>query len=158
MSLLLDARKKSQQALAAQGGDSGDHSGQELSLEALPNTASDQSQPAATSAGDSSREVGRNLFNAKSPAAGSARIGGVNRNLLFALGGTVLLLAIGIGYLWYLDSAVNTNQPLRPPAPTALGVIPEPDTAASQKLVIVENSDSTSAMGLCRWPSALAGQ
>jgi Flp pilus assembly protein TadD len=110
MSLLLDARKKSQQAQAGQG----NASGLELSLEPHPGSAAEPAvSPPPDSAPDgNARIAGQNLFNAKSGSAAFARPG-MNRNLMIALGGAVLLLAAGAGYVWYAISAGNT-QPLRP--------------------------------------------
>ena len=146
MSLLLDARKKAQQALSALGGSEkllaghpdGGHSGHELGLEVHPNPAKPGTQPDAAPPGekllsghpdDRARSAGKNLFNAKSSAAPVARMGGINRNLLFALGGTFVLLGAGAGYLWYLDSAGSTPPPI-PRAPVA--VAPAPVAAAPQ--------------------------
>jgi len=109
MSLLLDARKKSQQAHSAQAGD-GSHSGLELSLEALPSSAS---SPAVASSTDHARSAGQNLFSAKSHTSPLARAS-INRNLLIALGGTVLLLTAGAGYVWYIISPGNNTQPPHP--------------------------------------------
>ena len=122
MSLLLDARKKSQQAQAGQG----NPSGLELSLEPHPGPAAGPAvtPPADSAPDDKARITGQNLFNAKSGSAAFAR-SGMNRNLLIALGGAVLLLAAGAGYVWYAISPGNT-QPLRPvsmpaaPAPATL--------------------------------------
>ena len=89
MSLLLDARKKSQSAQSALGGDSvpaGLAIGQETHQDLPPL--------------NDNRLAGRNLFNAKYPDSSFARAG-INRNLLLALGGTVLFLAVGAGYVWY---------------------------------------------------------
>lgn len=106
MSLLLDARKKSQQT---QSGREEPYSSLDLSLEeAMGTTPADQgSQPSAL--GDD-RARGNNLFQAKSPTHSH---NGINRNLLLALGGTILFLLAGAGYWWYLDSASNTT-PLYP--------------------------------------------
>lgn len=121
MSLLLDARKKAQ---SAQGGD-GNHSGFELSLEQHPNAADPSTAaPAAAAFSDEpspidrARVAGQNLFDAKSSAA-SPVFGGINRNLLLALGGTVLLLTAGAGYVWYISSADSPPPPVvrAPPAP-----------------------------------------
>ena len=93
MSLLLDARKKSLQAQSVQAAESGQ-------------------QNQAPETGDPARDAGHNLFAAKS----LPRIAGYtlpNRNLLYALGGTILLLAAGAVYLWSLGSASNTT-PLHP--------------------------------------------
>ncbi len=101
MSLLLDARKKSLQA-------------------AQPETAAG-TETAAQQATEQARNAGHNLFNVKSllPIPGSML---PNRNLLYALVGTILLLAGGMVYLWYLNSTSNTT-PLHPvsalPAPPA---------------------------------------
>jgi Tfp pilus assembly protein PilF len=110
MSLLLDARKKSQQA---QAGD-GNTSGSELSLEPHPGTAAAHEAPpgAAETTGDQARLAGQNLFNAKSGSALSSRPG-FNRNLLIMLVGAVVLLAAGAGYVWYEISPHNA-QPRHP--------------------------------------------
>jgi tetratricopeptide (TPR) repeat protein len=110
MSLLLDARKKSLQAQAGQD----NPSGLELSLEPHPGQASGPAvtPPADSAPDDKARIAGQNLFNAKSGSAAFASAG-MNRNLLIALGGAVLLLAAGAGYVWYAISSGNT-QPLRP--------------------------------------------
>lgn len=94
MSLLLDARRKSKQAQAAQ-----------------PEAGTGPDMDAPQDA-DQARNTGQNLFNAKSlpPITGRTL---PNRNLLYALGGTILLLAGSMAYLWYLDSASNTT-PLHP--------------------------------------------
>lgn len=73
-----------------------------------PQAASQAAQPA--------RSIGQNLFNAKSPLPPPARAL-PNRNLLLALGGTILLLGIGGGWLWYLDSTAGSTTPLRPAVP-----------------------------------------
>ncbi len=109
MSLLLDARKKSQQAQAGKG----DPSGFELSLEPHPDTTTTHETPpgAATTTGDQARLAGQNLFNAKSGSALSARPGS-NRNLLIALlAGAVVLLAAGGGYVWYAISPTKARPP-----------------------------------------------
>ena len=113
MSLLLDARKKSQQANSAQAGD-GSHAGLELSLEPHPGSAS-QSASSTVSPDSSARAAGQNLFNAKSRGS-SITHPGINRNLLFALIGTVVLLGAGAGYVWYAISAGNTQRAVVRPA------------------------------------------
>ncbi len=139
MSLLLDARKKSQQAHSAQAGN-GSHSGLEHSLESHPDSASHPASPAAPSSdapspGNRARIAGQNLFNAKSRAPSFARAG-INRNLLIALGGTVLLLAAGAGYVWYIISAGNT-QPPRPMMLSAASVAPPTSTTAQPQNKLV---------------------
>jgi tetratricopeptide (TPR) repeat protein len=110
MSLLLDARKKSQQAQAGEG----ITSGLELSLEPNPDSAATHEVPpnVATTAEDQARLAGQNLFNAKSGSALSARPG-FNRNLLIALVGAVILLAAGGGYVWY-EISPHKVMPQRP--------------------------------------------
>ena len=113
MSLLLDARKKSLQAQASQ---EGSHAAlpAELSLEEHPpgNSAQPGKDERASRPEEAARSAGKNLFGAKSarPPAGRAM---PDRRLLLALGGTVLLLGIGAGYLWYIGSASSTT-PLHP--------------------------------------------
>ncbi len=133
MSLLLDARKKSQQAQAGQG----NPSGLELSLEPHPGSASATpvAVPADAAPEDKARSAGQNLFNAKSASATVARPG-VNRNLLIAVVGAVILLAAGAGYVWYTISAGNT-QPLRPVrAPTAALEQPAPPPLSPQNNLV----------------------
>jgi Flp pilus assembly protein TadD len=113
MSLLLDARNKSQQAQAAQ--DAG-RAGLELSLEAIPGTTPATTVAAAT---ESARSAGQTLFSAKAPASAVAR-SSINRNLLIILAGTILLFAAGAGYVWY---AIQPTHPaaviaIAKPAPT----------------------------------------
>lgn len=121
MSLLLDARKKSQQAQAGEG----NASGLELSLEPNPGTAATHETPpsAAPTTDNQARLAGQNLFNAKSGASLSARPG-FNRNLLIALIGAVVLLAAGAGYVWYEISPHKARPPLpvtqHKPAPVPL--------------------------------------
>jgi len=120
MSLLLDARKKSQQAKSAQGGD-GSHSGLELSLETLP----DATPPAAVAAStDHARVAGQNLFSAKSHASPLARAS-INRNLLIAMGGTVLLLTAGAGYVWYATQQPQPIAAARPAKPVLATTPPQ---------------------------------
>ena len=117
MSLLLDARKKSQQAQSAQAGN-----GSQPASPAAP--SSDAPLP-----DNRARIAGQNLFNAKSRAPSFARAG-INRNLLIALGGTVLLLTAGAGYVWYSISPGNT-QPTRPISTPAAASIEKPVPATS---------------------------
>lgn len=120
MSLLLDARKKSQQAQSAQGGD-GVHPGLELSLETLPDKAP---SPTVASSADNARVAGQNLFSAKSRTSPLARAS-INRNLLIALGGTVLLLTAGAGYVWYTLSASQSFHPVTPVAKPVVATTPQ---------------------------------
>jgi tetratricopeptide (TPR) repeat protein len=157
MSLLLDARKKAQQALSSLGGSEnllaghtdGGHSGLELSLEEHPDPAKPGLQPFAAppdapSPDHSARSAGKNLFNAKSSAAPVARAGGINPKLLLALGGTFLLLGAGAGYLWYLDSAVSSPPPV-PRAPVA--VAPAPVAAVQQNTGTAAPASAVVALG-----------
>ena len=126
MSLLVDARKKSQQAPSAQG-----EGRTELSLEehAAPMLPEPDMQPL-----ENARSAGQNLFAAKSPPPPAGRAM-PNRNLLFALGGTILLLAIGGGYFWYLDSASDTAllRPITaPPAPPAQPIVQAQPAASAE--------------------------
>ncbi len=98
MSLLLDARKKSQQG--------GITTPLELSLEDYPNP---EVQTPAVATVEVERSAGKNLFNAKTPAAPM----GMNKNLLMALAATVLLLLIGAAYFWYADTG-NSALPVHP--------------------------------------------
>ena len=126
MSLLVDARKKSQQAQSAQ--DEGRVAQTpELSLEEHPNPPVPESdmQPI-----ENARRAGQNLFAAKSPSSPAGRTL-LNRNLLFALGGTVLLLAIGASYFWYLDSAGNATA-LRPVSAPPVAPLAQAQPAAAQ--------------------------
>lgn len=128
MSLLLDARKKLQQAHSAQGED---HAFQttELSLEEYPDQQA--KQPSGARPIEDARSAGQNLFAAKPPSPVAGRTL-PSRNLLFALGGTVLLLALGAGYFMYLDSSSNTA-PLRPAsAPPAAPLAQVPPAAVGE--------------------------
>jgi len=145
MSLLLDARKKSQQALSAHGADGG-RSRNELSLE--EHTKSGPAKPgpdsASSSPEDKARSAGKNLFGAKSPVASLASGSGINRNLLLALGGTLILIIGGGGYLWYVDSATS-SQPIITRAPFTAAPVPAP--APPQKTVVAEAAAPASADG-----------
>jgi len=104
MSLLLDARRK-QQAQGACG------AGLELSLEDQPNLAAAGSDIPAIK---NIREAGQNLFGVKSLSSPTFHTG-INHNLLLVLCGTMVMLAAGAGYYWYIASVSNT-QPLHPVA------------------------------------------
>lgn len=118
MSLLLEARKKSQEALAASGGvDS------ELSLEPITN------RPASVAPSDenSARSAGQNLFRAKLPPSSLSRPA-INRSLMYAAGGTLALLAAGGGYVWYAISDTGNNQPLISQAAPITRTVPDVTT------------------------------
>ena len=141
MSLLLDARKKSQQALSASG--EGNSAGRELSLEPLSGAAA---QSAVSSSATSlhvdpaidnqARRAGQNLFKAKSPIPSHARAS-INRNLLMALSITIAFLLTGAGYVWYTISPSNSlpvrampipaphAEPLLATAPPQNNLVPE---------------------------------
>ena len=137
MSLLLDARKKSQQDQSATEREA-PSAGRELSLE--PASASTARSSVASSAAadpyidNQARRAGHNLFKAKSLAPSHARAS-INRNLLIALGVTILFLVAGAGYVWYAISPSN-SQPARAmpiPAPHAE---PLPATAPPQNNLV----------------------
>ncbi|NOU01696.1 MAG: hypothetical protein HOO95_09025 [Gallionella sp.] len=147
MSLLLDARKKSQGTVAASGGEG-------LSLEPLPNSAR---SAAATSDEDQARNMGQNLFRAKLPPSSLSQPA-LNRSLLYALGGTMALLAVGGAYVWYATSD-NSNYPpsrsiSRPtPAPAAqtapaIGVTATPVSPATPQNIattdVIKNTTAPS--------------
>lgn len=125
MSLLLDARKKSQETLAASGGEG-------LSLEPSPNPARPSAAPSDE---DGARSAGRNLFRAKLPRTPTTPPT-VNRGLLYGLGGAVALLTAGGGYVWYVTSNNNDNQPLRPISRSA----PAPIVQAAPAKVAPQNA------------------
>jgi len=119
MSLLLDARKKAQQALSSQSGtgslsaqnpDPGQH------IDSSTKTASSSSSQSFNTT-ERARSAGQNLFNAKSRGS-SFGFATVNRKLLIALGGTFVLLIAGAIYVWYTVSQDNTRQfrPVNKPA------------------------------------------
>ena len=133
MSLLLDARKKSQQAQSSNSRDAS-HLGHELGLEPHPTSpslpvSSAASSPEAATSNINTRMSGQNLFNAKSRAP-SFSLNGINRNLLIALGGTILLLTTGAGYVWYVISPGNT-QLLRPIKIPTVAPLKQPMLAAT---------------------------
>lgn len=156
MSLLLDARKKVLQVLSAKGGVSS-HTGIELSLEELPEkmSASHETQPVAVSSDTPSpdnraRSASKNLFSVKSPVAGVARIAGINRNLLFVLLGTILLLAVAAAYLWYIDSLVSSKQLLPAPIPIAAAPLPAPVEVVPQNDSSTTTTDTTDRVSQAR--------
>lgn len=64
---------------------------------------------------------------------------GINRNLLFALGGTILLFAGGAGYLWLLNSASNTK-PLHPTGVANAAPILQPNLPHVTAETVPQNS------------------
>ncbi len=120
MSLLLDARKKSQE--------SGDGAAKlELSMEAIPSKPSPLSSPAQESA----RSASQNLFQAKAAVPSG---GHVNRNLLYALLGSIVLFALGAVYVWYEINSMSRpvarpviqTAAITPPAPAVVTRVPDP--------------------------------
>lgn len=116
MSLLLDARKKSQ---------GGGTSPPESSLSLEPSTPV---TPASDTASlETARSASQNLFKAKATVSAG---GQVNRNLIIALLGTVILLGAGGAYVWYAISA--NDRPAMPSMPRAVVMTPpskiEPST------------------------------
>ncbi|MBI3479526.1 MAG: hypothetical protein HY016_04085 [Nitrosomonadales bacterium] len=122
MSLLLDARKKSQLAQSAQDRDA-------AQAGMLPNSAPTPEHAATSTAptAKQARSAGQNLFSAKLQTAPFAQRG-IHRNILIALGSTVLLLTLWAGYVWYTVSAdaprtsikTTGGAPLAKPVPSAL--------------------------------------
>jgi len=147
MSLLLDARKKSQLAQSPHRID-GSHSRLELSLDEIPATSSAivDSQPVAHT-----RSAGQNLFDAKINSPLHARAA-INRNLLIALGGTVLLLAAGAGYVWYAISADSQPSPPArvPNKPISHPVEAEP--SSKPVAIIAPNQTVSPAKNVSRQP------
>jgi len=133
MSLLLDAFKKSRQTKSDLPGDS-PQSGGGLALEDLP-AAMSATTGVKTEADASellARNAGRNLFSAKSNVSATPKIGGINRNLLIALAGTILILFVGAAFFWYLDSFSTTPPvlPRMPPVPIVAAPAPSPTPPA----------------------------
>lgn len=119
MSLLLEARRKSRQTQSAQPGGA-----QESGIPDQMDSGTADAARYVAQPGNQARNAGRKLFAAKSPfpVAGHAL---PNRNLLYTLGGTILLLAAGITYLWYADSTSGTTpQSLAKPDPPTRQVQP----------------------------------
>jgi tetratricopeptide (TPR) repeat protein len=140
MSLLLDARRKSQQAQSQLGKD-GSQSGSELSLESLSNPA--PASAAATYPTENSRAAGQNLFSAKSPSSPLLARARRNRNLLVILAGAILLFAAGAGYVWHATQppvvAVQLAKPAQSTPPQNNLV---PDIASTQVVASVPASSA----------------
>lgn len=149
MSLLLDAQKKSQEAAAAQSAGN-NVTGSGLSLEDLPPPSDGLSgnDLHSTEAHDShqkvdhARNASQNLFDAKIHTPHVARAG-INRNLLIALGATLVLLTVGAGYVWYEIS--GSDQPVRQYA--------KPSKAISQPLQIAKTTTPAPAATKTETPS-----
>lgn len=126
MSLLLDARKKSQQAQSQQGKD-GSPAVTELSLESLPDTP--PASAAAASPAGNSRMAGQNLFSAKSPSSPALARARNNRNLLIILAGAILLFTAGAGYVWQATrlpaAAAQIAKPSIALAPAQNNLVPD---------------------------------
>jgi Flp pilus assembly protein TadD len=141
MSLLLDARKKSQQALSTSG-EEGYSAGRELSLEppsgaAAQSASPSASLPAADPFGDNTaRKAGQNLFKAKSPVP-SNTFASINRKVLIALGLVVIFLVAGAGYVWYIISPDNSQSVRAIPFPPPHIESP-PTTAQSHNNLVPE--------------------
>lgn len=134
MSLLLNARRKTQQVSGL------NTSTDELRLEEpVPGT---EEQSGGTSYNqdveEAARSAGQNLFVAKSLLPPPKRSLPIPK-LLLVLGGTLLLAAGGVGYLWYLDST-NTVERLRPIAPVR-PITPVP-VAQTQPIAQTRPADS----------------
>ncbi len=121
MSLLLDARKKSLQAQSAQQDGN-----------AAPSSGAGQETADSTESEDAARSAGQNLFAAKSPLSFN---GSLNRNLLFGLAGTILLLGGGAAYLWFGGSANETaTRPVSAPRPAAATPPSAPPPVAASEI------------------------
>ena len=131
MSLLLDAQRKSQQANSANGTNTQTY-GLELSLEDVHHNNVDANVDHAV---EHARHAGQNLFDAKAHSPSHSRAG-INRNLLIALAGTVILLGAGAGYVWYETSGTTAPRlvaslPASTPIQQTGQLVPElpPETA-----------------------------
>ncbi len=136
MSLLIDARKKSQLTHNAKDG------GSSLSVKESgfehPDSAYPSASPVTPSPDNRARIAGQNLFKAKSPAPSFSRAR-INRHLLIALGGTVLLFTMGAGYVWYIAFPGNTQPsvPVNKPAAASLSK-PAPVSAPPKNNIVPE--------------------
>ena len=140
MSLLLDARKKQ----LTQGGHD-KYAGLELSLEEQPTPAmaAPDMQPIRNIL-----STGKDLLGAKSPGS-SASHTGINRNILFALCGTIVMLAAGAGYYWH-DGPMgstplphpDTNTPLLQPVPSTAQAKPQTRNTLATKTAFANSAYS----------------
>lgn len=126
MSLLLDARKKSQGGKTAE---------LELSLDA--SHYSTAPSPYATAPANpentaNARNAGQNLFSAKTVAR--THSGGVHKSLLYALGATLVLLALGAVYVW---NEISSPPPRyrQPVTSTPITAAPAPQVTPAPLLV-----------------------
>jgi Flp pilus assembly protein TadD len=125
MSLLLDAFKKSRHTNSGVPGESLQSDvdlGIDDSSAGRSNTGTVKSESEASAL--LARSAGRNLFAAKVSTSSPMSVGGINRNLLIALGATILLLSIGAAYLWYMG--VFDSSPLPPPRIPPAPIIAKP--------------------------------
>jgi Flp pilus assembly protein TadD len=128
MSLLLDAFKKSRHTNSGVPGD-GLQPDESVALDnstggrSSSGTVKSESEASALLA----RNTGRNLFAAKASTSSQLSVGGINRNLLIALGATILLLGSGAAYLWYMG--VFDSAPLPPPRIPPAPIIAKPSPA-----------------------------
>jgi tetratricopeptide (TPR) repeat protein len=140
MSLLLDARKKSQ-------GGSDSHPELALGLEEPDSPAAPKSD---TEPLKSARSAGQNLFNAKSAAPRTA-LGGVNRNLVFALLGSIVLFGAGAAYVWYAISA--NDRPVVQIAQRTVAIIAPPPAIVEPAASVTAKPDNLVA-AIAAAPSA----
>jgi Tfp pilus assembly protein PilF len=140
MSLLLDARKKQ----LAQGGHD-KCTGLELSLEEQPTPAmaAPDMQPIRNIL-----STEKDLFGKKSSSPSASRMG-INRNILFALCGTIVMLAAGAGYYWHdgsMGSAPlphsDASAPLLKPAPSTAQTKPQTRNTLATKTAFANSAYS----------------
>ena len=93
-------------------------------------------------------DTGHDLFDAKSPGPSASRMG-INRNMLFALCGTIATLAAGAGYYWHDGSMGNTqlprpdmSAPLLRPVSSATTAEPETRNTLSAKTAYANSAYS----------------
>ena len=110
MSLLLDARKKSK---------GGSNSPPELALSLEPGTPAPPGNESVPQ--KNARSAGQNLFKAKASASAA---GQVNRKLIYALLGSVVLFGAGAAYVWSVTSA--NDRPLAQAMVRTAAVAPPP--------------------------------
>ncbi|MDO8465068.1 MAG: tetratricopeptide repeat protein [Gallionella sp.] len=141
MSLLLDARKKQ----LAQGRHD-KHTEFEFSLEEQPTPAmaAPDMQPIKNIL-----STGQDLFGTKSPGSLASHTG-INRNILFTLCGTIVMLAAGAGYYWH-DSPMGSTQlphpdisaPLLRPVSSATPAEPKTRDTLATETAVTNSARST---------------